>query len=491
MTNPVSQLHPPGVWIDESSAPGPITGVSTSVVAMIGQVNLAATPPSTPTLVSSWADYVRQFSDDPSAPPKDAEPAKAKSQSAAKPAAKQPETPSTQTPGASGQSAAGPAGAETPRPTSPAVRDPFGDGNELPFAVRGFYENGGSVAYIVPVDNLDAQAIGDALTSLQAYGDVGLVCAPGVTDTTLQGLIVAHCKKMGDRFAILDGAGPVDEPPQKRSDGSENPKAPKEEEKKTKEQPAGAEGEPAGAAEEQAGTTGTDATSVAVGKAIDARLGLASDHAFGAVYWPWLVTADKPSSTSKKRTTAPSGHIAGVFARTDADRGVHKAPANEVVNGVSDVSVMLDDQNHMRLNNANINAIRIYPGRAPAVWGARTLSDETTWRFVNVRRLMNYIEKSIVEGTRWAVFEPNNLTLWKGLDRTITEFLSRVWRSGALFGSTADQAFYVKIDESINPSDLVNEGILTIEIGVAPVTPAEYIIIQIGQWDGGARISEI
>ena len=182
-----------------------------------------------------------------------------------------------------------------------------------------------------------------------------------------------------------------------------------------------------------------------------------------------------------------------MYARSDVNRGVHKAPANEPVNGVLDVSHRVTEGEHGILNENHVNAIRLYPNRAPMVFGARTRADEANnlaWRYVNVRRLLSYIEHSIVDGIQWAIFEPNNTGLWKSLDRTITEFLTRVWQSGALFGTTAPEAFYVKIDDELNPPSEMADGKLTIEIGVAPVKPAEFVIIRIGQWDGGSAVSE-
>ena len=142
---------------------------------------------------------------------------------------------------------------------------------------------------------------------------------------------------------------------------------------------------------------------------------------------------------------------------------------------------------------ANVNALRVFAGQVrPMVWGARTTAPpaETPWRYVNVRRLFLYVEESIQTGINWAVFEPNDRSLWKKLDRTIREFLTRVWRSGALFGATADQAFYVKIDEELNPASVRALGQVFIEIGMAPVRPAEFVIVRIGIWDGGTDVSE-
>jgi hypothetical protein len=178
------------------------------------------------------------------------------------------------------------------------------------------------------------------------------------------------------------------------------------------------------------------------------------------------------------------------MARVDGTVGVHKAPANEVVRGARDVAYALNDTEQGALNHANINAIRVFPGRPPLLWGARTLTDGTVWRYVNVRRLVAFLEASLLQGLRWAVFEPNTTGLWKSLDRTISEFLTRVWQSGALFGRTAKEAFYVRIDEELNPPAVRDAGQVIIEIGVAPVRPAEFVVIRIGLWDGGSQTDE-
>lgn len=225
------------------------------------------------------------------------------------------------------------------------------------------------------------------------------------------------------------------------------------------------------------------------------RAQVQSDRGFAALYYPWLDVRDPASSGPLPRSifVPPSGHVAGVYARTDSERGVHKAPANVGIRGSLGLERILSDGQHGPLNLAGINALRIFPGSTQiTIWGARTTVDPTItdWLYVNVRRLMLYIEESIAESIRWAVFEPNNLALWQKLKRTINDFLTRVWRDGALFGDTAEKAFYVRIDESLNPASTRALGQLHIEIGVAPVRPAEFIIVTIGLWDGGSSISE-
>src|SRR2546425_11113147 len=189
----------------------------------------------------------------------------------------------------------------------------------------------------------------------------------------------------------------------------------------------------------------------------------------------------------------PSGHIAGIYARSDSQRGVHKAPANEFINGALDLEVKLSNNDQGQLNTAGINVLRLFPGQSPIVWGARTTapSDQTAWRYINVRRLFIFVEQSLLSGLRWAVFEPNDTTLWKKLERTITEFLTRVWRSGALFGTKASEAFYVKIDAEGNTDAVRALGQIIIEIGIAPVRPAEFVIVRIAMWDGGSQITTV
>ena len=179
----------------------------------------------------------------------------------------------------------------------------------------------------------------------------------------------------------------------------------------------------------------------------------------------------------------PSGHMAGVWARTDNTRGVHKAPANEVVLGVNGLALPDHPRGAgRRSTSVGINCIRAFPGRGIRVWGARTLSSDPEWRYLNVRRLFNYISESIMEGTQWAVFEPNDERLWIRLRISVSSFLTRTWREGALFGATPDEAFYVKCDAETNPPDVIDAGQVVIEIGISPVKPAEFVIFRISQY---------
>ena len=207
---------------------------------------------------------------------------------------------------------------------------------------------------------------------------------------------------------------------------------------------------------------------------IAADLGVTRDEN-AAVFFPRFYARDLKLD-NRLESFAPSGAMAGVFARTDATRGVHKAPANEVVRGAIGLAYQTTKGEQDTLNPNGVNCIRAFPGRGIRVWGARTVSSNPSWRYISVRRLFNYVEESIREGTQWVVFEPNDHFLWARITRDITAFLRLVWRSGALFGTTPETAFYVKCDEELNPPEVRDAGMLIVEIGMAPVKPAEFVI---------------
>jgi uncharacterized protein len=210
--------------------------------------------------------------------------------------------------------------------------------------------------------------------------------------------------------------------------------------------------------------------------------------AYAALYYPWVAFYDP--QLRQPRLMPPSGAVAGIWGRTDSTRGVHKAPANEVVAGALDLELAVNRNEHDDLNPAGINVIRAFPGRGILVWGARTLADDSSWRYVNVRRLFNYVETSILAGTQWVVFEPNDLELWQRIKRTVSSFLLGLWRDGALFGATPEQAFYVKCDAETNPPDVVDAGYVVIEVGIAPVKPAEFVVFRIAQLPTGGGVQE-
>ena len=273
-----------------------------------------------------------------------------------------------------------------------------------------------------------------AVPDLMAVYQKGIIDLEGVQ--AVQQAMIGHCELMGDRVAILDA------PP------------------------------------------GLNAQQVREWRVDKAGY----DSKYATLYWPWIKVLDPLSSQGIH--VPPSGHMAGIWARNDDTRGVHKAPANEVVRGALGLELQITKGEHDQLNPAGINCIRAFPGRGIRVWGARTLSSDPAWRYLNVRRLFNYVEESILEGTQWVVFEPNDLNLWQRVKRTLNAFLVRTWRDGALFGATPQEAFYVKCDAETNPPEVVDAGQLVVEVGIAPVKPAEFVVFRIAQFSGGAALTE-
>jgi phage tail sheath protein FI len=297
-------------------------------------------------------------------------------------------------------------------------------------------------------ENLSGLTAGNftaAIDTLRAVDDVNFIAVPdrptlgGQLMSTVQQALVSHCELMANRFAVLDSEA----------------------------------GQPlfgAGSLEEQ-------------------RRGLDSTRGYAGLYAPWLRVM--PSNNGPAILVPPSGHVCGIFARSDALRGVHKAPANEIVNGALGVATRISLIEQGQLNMMGINIVQVFQdGGRPMLWGARTTATDLNWQYVSIRRLFLYLEESIQEGIRWAVFEPNNLALWQKLKRSLTDFLTVAWRDGALFGQKAQDAFYVRIDEQLNPFSEQQLGRLHIEIGVRPSYPAEFIVVRIGIWDGGADVSE-
>jgi phage tail sheath protein FI len=205
------------------------------------------------------------------------------------------------------------------------------------------------------------------------------------------------------------------------------------------------------------------------------------DSKYAALYYPWVKVLEPGDTRGAVRLVPPGGHVAGVYARCDRDRGIHKAPANERLEEVVGLETTLSLETQGLLNHEQINCLRAFPARGIRIWGARTLSSDPSWRYVNVRRLVTMIERAIEEGTQWAVFEDNEPTLWKQVVRSIEGFLHDLTRLGYLVGETDEDAFYVKCDEETNPPEVVDAGQLVCEIGVAPVHPAEFIVFRIGQ----------
>ncbi|HWS34208.1 MAG TPA: phage tail sheath family protein [Actinoplanes sp.] len=287
------------------------------------------------------------------------------------------------------------------------------------------------------------------LGGLEAIDEITMVVAPDLMGAYQQGVLgledvkaaqlalISHCEQMGDRMAILDA------PPE------------------------------------------LTAQQVRVWRQETAGY----DSKFAALYYPWIKVFDPAGG--RAIVMPPSGHVAGLWSRTDNERGVHKAPANEVLRGVVDLQNNITKGEQDLLNPIGVNCIRAFPGRGVRVWGARTLASDPEWRYVNVRRLFNYIEESILLGTQWIVFEPNDQRLWGTIRRNITAFLTDEWRRGALFGATAADSFYVKCDAETNPPDVVDRGQVVCEIGICPVKPAEFVIFRLSQFsDSTSLINE-
>ena len=227
-----------------------------------------------------------------------------------------------------------------------------------------------------------------------------------------------------------------------------------------------------------------------------AAVAVTRDTKYAAIYYPWLEIRDPRKGTP--RFIPPGGHIAGIYARSDIERGVHKAPANEIVRGLYS-----DPENPKRglerqvtkgeqdvLNPKGINVIRNFPGRGNVLWGARTMSRDPDWKYVNVRRLFIFAEESIEEATQWVVFEPNDEPLWARLRRSVSAFLTRLWMDGMLQGRTREEAYFVRCDRTTMTQADLDNGRLIMLIGIAPVKPAEFVIFRIGQWAGGSDVSE-
>ncbi|MEZ4589746.1 MAG: phage tail sheath subtilisin-like domain-containing protein [Chloroflexota bacterium] len=215
------------------------------------------------------------------------------------------------------------------------------------------------------------------------------------------------------------------------------------------------------------------------------RSELGIDSSYCALYYPWLEVADFSGSNGKTTLVPPSGYMAGVYNRVDGNRGVHKAPANEAPLGVIGLERRLTKGEQDTLNPVGINCFRFFAGgRGIKIWGARTLSSDGSWRYINVRRLFITIAASLDEGLQWVVFEPNDSVLWSKVRRDVGAFLGTFWLNGALFGNTQSQAFYVKCDEELNPQPIRDLGQLIIEVGLCPVKPAEFVILRLSQWAG-------
>lgn len=327
-------------------------------------------------------------------------------------------------------------------------------------AVYGFFLNGGSRCYVVNCqDENGLTGNRKGLNVLAAIDEIAIVAAPGFTSPAAYDALLNHCELMEDRVAILDGPQSV---------GSIN--------NLTKVGTA--------TASRQKDKEGDEGTSP---KSSGGQRPRNSDDGYGAVYFPWILGRD-PFNRSSLIPMPPSGHIAGIYARSDATRGVHKAPANETVRGALNVSYRVTRQEQAELNPQGVNCIRFFPREGIRVWGARTLAPAASeWRYINVRRLINMIKEAIAQSTRWVVFEPNDQDLWKAITRDVSAFLTLLWRQGALVGATPEEAFYVQCDAETNPPEVRDAGQVVTRIGLAPVKPAEFVIFQIGQGLNGTE----
>jgi Bacteriophage tail sheath protein len=318
----------------------------------------------------------------------------------------------------------------------------------LSHAVFGFFQNGGTRCFVVNVG--DAKTLGKGLAALETLDEVAIVAAPGFSDAAAYSDLNSHCELMQDRVAIYD-------PPEvvtKLEQLTEQALAVKEGEKPS------------------AGLHPPFA-----------------EKGMGAFYYPWIMVRDPLSDSTTPVAIPPSGHVAGIWARSDAARGVHKAPANEVIRGALNITRRITRAEQEVLNPKGVNVIRFFPTEGIRVWGARTIAPQASeWRYLNVRRLFNMIEESIAEGTRWCVFEPNDRPLWRDIKRDVSAFLITLWRDGALMGRTPSEAFFVQCDEETNPPESIDQGRVVIKVGIAPVKPAEFIIFRIGQHSGGVEL---
>ena len=338
---------------------------------------------------------------------------------------------------------------------------PLSDGY-LSDAVRGFFENEGQLCYVVRLDDVadPVQALRSGLQTLAALDTIDLVCAPDIMRPrlhatepnrwippdrdavhTMQIAVIEHCVSSGDRFAILDSLPCAD-----------------------------------------------------VDNVLRQRQGLSDPN--GALYYPWVRGLKRPGALNVPDCPAmadgfipPCGHVAGIVARTDQRVGVHKAPANEILEGVSDLEFSLTNAQQDRLNPRGVNCLRAFPGRGLRIWGARTLSMDPAWTYINVRRLVLTAGRWIERNMAGVVFEPNDARLWARVGRELTAYFGRLFQQGALQGRTTQEAFYVKCDAETNPPEVRDAGQLITEIGLAPAMPNEFVVVRITHSTSGVTLT--
>lgn len=302
--------------------------------------------------------------------------------------------------------------------------------------LKSYLLTGGTT--VMPKEGYEEMYIGKDNSSSQRSGiqafidvnDVSIMAVPGITCAAVQSALITHCEKMANRFAILDAPSSL-----------------------------------------------TDIDSLC-------KYREQFDTSYAAMYHPWLNVFD---SLLKKNTyVPPSGAMAGIYARVDSTQGVWKAPANEIVRNATGLSVNYNNSEQGKLNFRGINLIRSLPGMGIRVWGARTCSSDSNWKYIHMRRLFIYLKESINANTSWVIFEPNDESLWLRVYGTIRIFLTNLWRDGALAGSTVDEAFFINVGRSTMTQDDILNGRLICVIGVAPVRPGEFIIFRITQKAEGA-----
>jgi uncharacterized protein len=349
-------IRKPGVYVEEVRiGPKPIESVSTGTTAFLGETQSG---PDAPTLVMSWVQFQQLFG------------------------------------------------------------GYFGQDKYLPYAVEGFFANGGQKCFICRVKGGDYAA---ALAKTEPMEDVALIYSPNAQATSgLADLLISHCERLRSRFAIFDSV------------------------------------------------KGQEPSAITKPR----------ESSYAALYYPWVYVK---VNANIKVMVPPGGHIAGVYTRVDTTAGVHKAPANQQVMGITGVEHSVSNLQVETLNPRGTNCIRSFEGRGILVWGARTISSDPEYKYVNVRRLLIYLEQSIKRGTAWAVFEPNNEVAWAKVKAQVGEFLIQAWKEGKLQGAKPEEAYFVKCDRSTMTQNDMDTGRLIVEVGVAAVKPAEFIIIRVSQ----------
>jgi uncharacterized protein len=323
----------------------------------------------------------------------------------------------------------------------------YGDYRYLPHAVEGFFQNGGKRVYINRVALIDGVISDETIigkdssepnqrTGLWTFNgieEIKILAIPNGTSLKIHNAMIKHCENLKNRFAVLD--------PKKCS---------------------------------------------SLDEIRNQRILYSSSYA--ALYYPWVKI--RHPDTGEILSIPPSGHICGIYARTDLQRGVYKAPANEVIEGVLGPEQQINKAQQDMLNPLGVNCLLEFSGRGFRVWGARTTLNDPLWKYINLRRLFLYLEESIKKGTQWVVFEPNNEKLWAKVIQTVSQFLTTLWKDGALMGTTPKEAFFVKCDLSTMTQGDIDNGRLIMLIGVAPIKQAEFVVFRVSQWQGGSVATE-